>query len=116
MVNYDFYFKLLGGEYDWYLVSYFKFSDMIKYMNSSAIKTFHGTNQAGNYMDFCDRGLYLKHNCTKNSEWFENSHTIKSEDIFVNFNLMKTSSSKLNCYTKSYYFDHVINSKEDLAF
>lgn len=65
LANYDFYFKLLGGKYNWYLVSYFKFSDMIKYMNSSAIKTFHGTNQAGNYMDLCDRRLHLKHNCTK---------------------------------------------------
>lgn len=52
----------------------------------------------------------------KNSEWFENSQTIKAEDILVNFNSMKASSGKLNCCTKSYYFDRVINSKEDLAF
>ena len=39
----------------------------------------------------------LKYNCTKNSEWFEYSNTIKADDIILNFNSMKASSGKLNC-------------------
>lgn len=67
-------------------------------MNSSAGKTFYKTNQAGNYMDFCDRGLYFQTHLYKNSEWFEYSNTIKAEDILLNFNSMKASSGELNFF------------------
>lgn len=69
----------------------------MKYMNSSAGKTFHKTNQARSYMDLCDGGLYLQIHLYKNSKWFEYSNTIKAEDI-LNFNSMKISSGKLNFF------------------
>lgn len=55
-------------------------------MNSSAVKTFHETNQAGNYMDLCDEKVYHQRYLYKNTEWFEYSSTI---NISLHFNSMK---------------------------
>lgn len=66
-----------------------------EYTNSYTVKTIHGTNQAGNYMDLCDGRLYLQTYMYKNTEWFKYSTTIKAEDT-LNFNSIKASSGKLS--------------------
>lgn len=83
----------------------------------ATVKTFHGANQARHYIYLCDGGLYLQHNCIKNTEWFKYSNTIKVKGIILYFNSMTASSSKLNCSTHSYYLKFLYHSsKEDLAF